>query len=82
MNDDMFAAMFAKDPIKQNYTEKIAEQLLGVKHLSNTAMSFTENGDLVEGCAVNNSKSVDFIKDGVYITQKYTSRYYMQSIKL
>ena len=25
MNDDMFAAMFAKDPIKQNYTEKIAE---------------------------------------------------------
>ncbi len=73
MNDDMFAAMFAKDPIKQNYTEKIAEQLLGVKHLANTAMSFTENGELVEGCAVNNSKSVDFIKDGVYITQKYTT---------
>lgn len=73
MNDDMFAAMFAKDPIKQNYTEKIAEQLLGVKHLANTAMSFMENGELVEGCAVNNSKSVDFIKDGVYITQKYTT---------
>lgn len=73
MNDDMFAAMFAKDPIKQNYTEKIAEQLLGVKHLANTAMSFTEDGELVEGCAVNNSKSVDFIKDNVYITQKYTT---------
>lgn len=30
LEDDMFASCFAKDPIKQNYTEKIAEQLLGV----------------------------------------------------
>lgn len=70
--DDMFAASFAKDPMKQNYTEKIAEQLLQVKHLPNTGISFTKEGELCPHPAAGNSKTVDFIKDGVYITQKYT----------
>lgn len=70
--DDMFAASFAKDPMKQNYTEKIAEQLLQVKHLPNTGISFTKDGELCSHPAAGNSKTVDFIKDGVYITQKYT----------
>ena len=70
--DDMFAVSFVKDPMKQNYTEKIAEQLLQVKHLPNISMSFTKEGELCPHPAAENSKTVDFIKDGVYITQKYT----------
>lgn len=72
LTDDIFAASFAKDPIKQNYTEALAEKILRVKHLPNNAISFSENGDICEACAATNSKSVDFIKDNVYITQKYT----------
>ena len=72
LEDDMFASCFAKDPIKQNYTEKIAEQLLGVKHLPNNGISFSKEGELCNGCFSDNSKSVDFIRDNTYITQKYT----------
>ena len=68
----MFAASFAKDPIKQNYTGALAEQILQVKHLPNNAISFSENGDICGTCAATNSKPVDFIKDNIYITQKYT----------
>lgn len=50
----------------------MAEKLLQVKHLPNNAISFSKNGDICEACAATNSKSVDFIKDDVYITQKYT----------
>lgn len=73
LNDDMFAAVFAKDPIKQNFTEKIAEQLLGCVSLPNSSLSFSPDGELQKGPNIRNSKTVDFIKDGVYITQKYTN---------
>lgn len=68
----MFASFFAKDPIKQNYTEKIAEDLLGVKHLPNNGISFSKEGELCKGCFSDNSKSVDFVRNNTYITQKYT----------
>lgn len=73
LEDDMFASCFAKDPIKQNYTEKIAEQLFGVKHLPNNGLSFSKEGELCDGCFSDNSKSVDFIRNGTYVTQKYTA---------
>lgn len=72
LSDDMFASFFAKDPIKQNYTEKIAEDLLGVKHLPNNGISFSKEGELCKGCFSDNSKSVDFVRNNTYITQKYT----------
>lgn len=59
LSDDMFASFFAKDPIKQNYTEKIAEDLLDVKHLPNNGISFSKEGELCKGCFSDNSKSVD-----------------------
>ena len=69
--DDMFAASFVKDPMKQNYTEKIAEQLLQVKHLPNISMSFTKEGELCPHPAAENSKTVDFIKDFSSFRVKY-----------
>lgn len=73
LEDDVVAAIFAKDPIKQNFTEKIAEKLLGVAAQPTKRMSFTPDGELQKGAHIINSKTVDFIKDGVYITQKYTN---------
>lgn len=73
LTDDIFAEVFAKDPIKQNFTEKIAENLLGVAAQPTKGMSFSPGGELQKGANFRNSKTVDFIKDGVYITQKYTN---------
>lgn len=69
----MFAEMFAKDPIKQNFTEKIAAELLSVAAQPNKGMSFSPEGELQKGASYRNSKTVDFVKDGIYITQKYTN---------
>ena len=75
MTDDMFVFFFAKDPKKQNFTEKLVAELLKVEKLpasGKNCIRFNQDGDIV---ATNNgdvSKSADFYINGVYYTQKYT----------
>ena len=75
MTDDMFVFFFAKDPKKQNFTEKLVAELLKVEKLpasGKKCIRFNQDGDIV---ATNNgdvSKSADFYINGIYYTQKYT----------
>lgn len=46
---------------------------MGVAVQPNKGLSFSSGGELQNGAHIGNSKTVDFIKDGVYITQKYTN---------
>ena len=70
------AACFAKDPSKQNFTEKLVAEVLGVEKLSpsgENCIRFDENGDIVSINKGNVSKSSDFYIDNRYYTQKYTN---------
>ena len=70
------AACFAKDPSKQNFTEKLVAEVLGVEKLSpsgENCIRFDENGDIVSINKGNVSKSADFYIDNRYYTQKYTN---------
>lgn len=70
------ASCFAKDPSKQNFTEKLVAEILGVEKLSpsgENCIRFDENGDIVSINKGNVSKSADFYIDNRYYTQKYTN---------
>ena len=70
------AACFAKDSSKQNFTEKLVAEVLGVEKLSpsgENCIRFDENGDIVSINKGNVSKSADFYIDNRYYTQKYTN---------
>ena len=75
MTDDMFVFFFAKDPKKQNFTEKLVAELLKVEKLpasGKNCIRFNQDGDIVATNNGNVSKSADFYINGVYYTQKYT----------
>lgn len=75
ITDELCASFFAKDPKKQNIPEKEAEKLLGVPKLpasGKNCIRFNDNGDIVHA-ATGASKSADFLYDGYYATQKYTT---------
>lgn len=76
LNDDAFAAMFAKDPTKQNISEKMCSDYIGIKRAPQSGKNcirFTDTGDIVSSKKEGGCKSVDFIlPEGVYATQKYT----------
>lgn len=77
IQDNLFlAACFSKDPSKQNFTEKLVAEVLGVEKLSpagENCIRFDENGDIVSTNKGNVSKSADFYIDNRYYTQKYTN---------
>ena len=68
------ASKFCKDPGKQNISENLAAQVLGLKKLPSqgkNCISFNDEGEIVWE-SNGNTKSADFILDGHYATQKYT----------
>lgn len=76
LNNIIVASKFCKDPNKQNISEKLAIEILEVKKLpasGKNAIRFNDDGDIVS-IATGNTKSADFIYNGYYTTQKYTSQ--------
>lgn len=74
LNNIIVASKFCKDPGKQNISEKLAAEVLGLKKLSASGkkcIRFNDNGDIVSNSA-GNTKSADFKINGYYVTQKYT----------
>lgn len=68
------ASKFCKDPGKQNISEKLAAEVLGLTKLpasGRNSIRFNDSGDIVS-TATGNTKSADFIWNGYYTTQKYT----------
>ena len=68
------ASKFCKDPGKQNISEKLAIEVLGVKKLAcqgKNCIRFNDNGDIVSTSS-GNTKSADFMYGEYYTTQKYT----------
>lgn len=68
------ASKFCKDPGKQNISEKLAAEVLGLKKLpasGRNSIRFNDSGDIVS-TASGNTKSADFKWNGCYTTQKYT----------
>lgn len=68
------ASFFAKDPSKQNISEKLAIEVLKVEKLPSqgkNCIRFNNNGDIVS-TAKGNTKSADFMLDEYYATQKFT----------
>lgn len=78
LTDDVVAALFAKDPGRQNISEIAAAdflKLVGWKQLPNggpNSFSFSETGELIQGTSSGGTKTVDFIRGDVYASQKYT----------
>lgn len=68
------ASKFCKDPGKQNISEKLAVEVLGVEKLPSqgkNCIRFDDEGNIVFKSS-GNTKSADFIYNGYYVTQKYT----------
>lgn len=68
------ASKFCKDPGKQNISEKLAIEVLGVKKLPSqgkNCIRFNDNGDIVSTSS-GSTKSADFMYGEYYATQKYT----------
>lgn len=73
--NDIIASFFCKDPSKQNFTEKLVSEILGVKALPQSGKNcirFDTKGEIHSFKRVDSSKSADFLINNVYITQKYT----------
>ena len=68
------ASKFCKDPGKQNISENLAAQVLGLKKLPSqgkNCIRFNDEGEIVWQ-SKGNTKSADFILNEYYATQKYT----------
>ena len=74
LTNNIVASKFCKDPGKQNISENLAIEILGVKKLSpqgKNCVRFNDNGDIVSASS-GNTKSADFMYGEYYATQKYT----------
>lgn len=74
LNNIIVASKFCKDPGRQNISEKLAEEVLGLKKLPSqgkNCIRFNDNGDIVSTSS-GNTKSADFMLGEYYATQKYT----------
>lgn len=68
------ASKFCKDPSKQNISEKLVAEVLGLEKLpasGKKSIRFNDDGDIVS-TTTGNTKSADFIYNDYYTTQKYT----------
>ena len=69
------ASKFCKDPSKQNISENLAAEVLGLEKLNSQGskcIRFNNDGDIVTVSA-GNTKSADFMLGEYYATQKYTT---------
>lgn len=76
IENDLIAAQFAKDPKKQNTTEKLASKLIKVPLLpqrGSNVIRFDKNGNIIHKKDGDECKAADFYFNNAYITQKYTS---------
>lgn len=74
LNNIVVASKFCKDPGKQNISEKLAIEVLGVEKLPSqgkNCIRFNNEGDIVS-TSTGNTKSADFMFGEYYATQKYT----------
>lgn len=74
LSDDIVASKFCKDPGRQNITEKLAANCIGLNKLpaqGKNCIRFNDQGELVH-LANGATKSADFLYNGYYATQKYT----------
>lgn len=74
LNNIIIASKFCKDPSKQNISEKLAIEILGVKKLpvsGKNCIRFNDKGEIVTTTS-GNTKSTDFMYGEYYATQKYT----------
>lgn len=77
MKNDLVAEMFAKDPSKQNISEKLCSLYLNWKLLPQSgkqAIRFNTDGDIVATKTLGGGKCADFFIKNRYITQKYTGK--------
>lgn len=68
------ASKFCTDPGRQNISENLAIEILGVSKLPSrgkNCIRFNDNGDIVTD-ASGNTKTADFMYGEYYATQKYT----------
>lgn len=75
LSNVIIASKFCKDPGKQNISEKLAIEVLGVKKLpaqGKNCIRFNDKGDIVSSSS-GATKSADFIYKEYYTTQKYTT---------
>lgn len=73
--NDIVASFFMKDPLRQNFIEKMVAELLNTSILSQTgknSVRFNSKGELGHLKTPNTSKAADFYINNTYITQKYT----------
>ena len=77
MKNDLVAEMFAKDPSKQNISEKLCSSYLNWKLLPQSgkqAIRFNTDGNIVATKTLGGGKCADFFVKNRYITQKYTGK--------
>jgi len=77
LNNDTAAAMFSKDPTKQNISEKLCSLYLNWNLLpqrGKRAIRFNTNGNIVATKTLGGGKCADFFIKNRYITQKYTGK--------
>lgn len=75
LTDDVIASFFIKDPFKQNFIENLISGLLGIKRLpqmGKNCVRFDREGNICSEKTIAAIKSVDFIIENTFITQKYT----------
>lgn len=73
LTNDIVAAMFAKDPGRQNISENLVQTYLNIsKEIED--VRFDETGKIYYGYGAQPglTKNADFCFNGIYITQKYT----------
>ena len=75
IDNDLVASFFAKDPVKQNFTELLVAELLKTKVLpqqGKNCIRFDEDGNICSTKGTTTTKAADFYINNTYITQKYT----------
>jgi len=65
LSDSMFACIFAKDPKKMNFYEKMASEYLTknltqFNNLANNNLCYIVEGEVYEGQKINDLKTIDF----------------------
>lgn len=73
--NDIVASFFMKDPLRQNFIEKMVAELLNTNILpqaGKNSIRFNSKGELGHLKTPNTSKAADFYINNTYITQKYT----------
>lgn len=75
LTNTIIASKFCKDPGRQNLSENLAAEVLGISKLPSqgkNCIRFNDDGDIVSVKGTN-TKSADFMYGEYYATQKYTS---------